>query len=67
MRRRELIVDVGTLEPIHPTGLPVPPELTDDDCDWVREHLELAGWRTPDPGMLPPVADTSWLTLEKIR
>lgn len=59
------MVYCGPLAPIHPSGLPVPPELTDDDCDWVRAHLELSGWRPPGPGR--PPADTSWLTMEEIR
>lgn len=45
--------------------LPVPPELTAEDREWVRGHLELAGWRPPHPGK-PPI-DTSWLITEKIR
>jgi hypothetical protein len=61
------MVYCGPLAPIHPSGLPVPPELTDEDCEWVREQLELSGWQAPEPGMKPPVLDTSWLTTTTIR
>ena len=47
--------------------LAVPPELTAEDRDWVRRHLEMAGWQAPRSGALAPVLDTSWVTLEKIR
>lgn len=63
------MVYCGPLAPIHPSGLPIPSELTDGDCDWIRYHLELAGCQPPT---LPrpetrPAPDTSWIRTERVR
>lgn len=63
------MVNVGPLTPSPDAG---PLDLlTDDDRTWVAEQLALAGadleQRVDRAGMLPPVVDTSWLTMEKIR
>lgn len=61
------MVNTGPLGPVDPCGIELPPELTDDDRSWVRQHLELAG-RTPiQPGPGKPPVDTSWLVMTKIR